>query len=81
MTKNNVIYLDTIRKIKGLERSIKAKREILAIKDEYLYKLSRFTNYDSIRIECHRVDEDNTRLLYSIGLNEVALERLRKEVE
>lgn len=77
---NNVVYLDTIRKIKGLEESIKTKRQILRIKRDYLNKLSVFQRYDSIRIECHKLDDTITRMMFSIGMHEQTLERLRKEV-
>lgn len=77
---NNVVSLDTVRKIKRLERSIIEKRNILKIREEYLNKLSVFQKYDTIRIECHELDRSNTELEITIGIMESKLITLQKEL-
>lgn len=77
---DNVVYLTVLRKIKGLEETIKNKRNLLKVKEDYLNQLSKFQYYDTIRIECHKLYDDNTRLLFNIGMHEQALENLRKEL-
>lgn len=77
---DNIVDLTVVRKINGLVESIKTKRRILKIKEDYLNKLSEFQNYDTIRVECHKIHDDNMKLSFSIGMYEQTLERLRKEV-
>jgi hypothetical protein len=78
---SNLVNLDVLRKIKGLERSIKEKREILSIREEYLNKLSRFQKYDTIRIECHELDRSIFDLSITIGIMESKLIKLEKELK
>lgn len=80
MVFDNVVDLTTVRKIKGLEKSIFVKKQILRIKEDYLNRLSQFQQYDSIRIECHKLNDVIMKMTFSIGMYEQTLERLRKEV-
>lgn len=76
----DITDIEIVRKIKRLETSIKRKRQILTIKETYINNLSAFQIYDTVRVECHRVNDDVSRLMFSIGMEEQTLERLRKEV-